>query len=143
MKHRCRHVLLIVALCVAIAACSKVEASESTYKDPATLTEIEGMPNKEVTFTKRAMERIGVESKPIGDAPDGRVVPYSALVYEPDGSTWVFTETKPGSFLRVPITVVNIRANEVVISDGPASGTLVATVGVSELFGAEHELGAH
>ena len=143
MKHRPYRVLLLVAVLTTAAACSKVESSESEYKDPATLTEIDGKTNKQVTFTERAMERIGVETKPVTDGAGGRVVPYSSIVYDPDGTTWVFTEVKPRSFLRVPITVLDIRGEEVLISDGPASGTLVATVGVSELFGAEHELGAH
>lgn len=143
MKHRPCRVLLLVALVATVAACSKVESSESEYKDPATLTEVDGRANKQVTFTSRAIERIGVETKAIADGVGGRVVPYSALVYEPDGTTWVFTEVKPRSFLRMPITVTEIRGGEVVISDGPTAGTLVATVGVSELFGAEHELGAH
>ena len=125
------------------AACSKVAASESSYEDPATLTEVEGSDLMQVTFTDRAVERIGIETQVLVDGPDGKVIPYSALLYDPDGTNWVFTQIKPGTFLRVPISVVTVRGEEVILSDGPAAGTEVVSVGVSELYGAEHGLGAH
>lgn len=125
------------------AACSKVETSESSYEDPSTLTEVEGSDRMQVKFTEKAVERIGIETQVLADGPDGKVVPYSAVLYDPDGTTWVFTQVGPGTFLRVPVTVVDIRGQEVILSDGPAAGTEVVSVGSTELFGAEHELGAH
>lgn len=132
---------LAALLPISAAACSKVEASESTYEDPATVEEIDGA--SVVTLTPRAIERIGIETVPLAEGVGGKTVPYSAVLYDPDGSTWVYTQGDPGTFRRAPITVVDIRGDEVVVSDGPDAGTAVVSIGASELFGAEKGLGAH
>ena len=143
MKHRWCF-LLLVALVPLATACSKVDGAESTYKDPATLSEApDGGERVQVTFTARAVERIGIETTPLTSGPDGLVVPYSAVLYDPDGSTWVFIQVKDRTYHRVPITVTDIRGEQVLLSSGPAPGSPVVAVGVAELFGAEHELGAH
>ncbi len=144
MKHRwCA--LVLVALMPLAAGCSKVDEAESTYEDPATLSPAPDGESElmQVTFTEKAIERIGIETAPVVSAPDGLVVPYGAILYDPDGSTWVFTEVKERTFHRVPVTVADIRGSEAVLTAGPLAGTPVVSVGASELFGAEHELGAH
>ncbi len=144
MKHRwCA--LALVALMPLAAACSRVEATESAYEDPATLTPApEGESElMQVTFTRKAIERIGIETAPVVSSLEGLVVPYGAILYDPDGSTWVFTEVKERTFHRVPVTVADIRGSEAILTAGPLAGTPVVRVGASELFGAEHELGAH
>ncbi len=143
MKHRRWLALLMVATMPIAAGCSKVETSESSYEDPATLDEVDGSELPQVTLTEKAIERIGVETAAIVDGPGGRVTPYSSILYDPDGTTWVFTEVKPRTFHRVPVIVATIQGDAVILLDGPAVGTPVATVGVAELFGVEHGLGAH
>jgi hypothetical protein len=117
-----------------------------------TATEEEAGPatveNDQVVLTEEAAERLGIETGGISDsevqATGGetsirKVVPYSAVLYAPDGGAFVYTNPEPLTFAREPITIDYIKGDTAVLSDGPASGTTVVTVGSAELFGAEFE----
>jgi len=82
-------------------------------------------------------QRARVEAVPSG-AGTRKVVPHGALLYDAQGKTWVYTNPEPRVFVRHPISVDYIEGDRVVLSDGPASGTAVVTVGAAELFGTEH-----
>lgn len=133
--------LLLVALVPLVAACSKADAPESAYEDPSSFVDVEGTDLREVTFSQRAIERVGVETELVVDRSLEKIIPYSAVLYEADGSTWAYTEIKDRTFVRAPITVREITGDIAVLSDGPSAGTKIVTVGVAELFGVEHELG--
>jgi hypothetical protein len=66
---------------------------------------------------------------------------YSAVIYGAHGETWVYTNPEPLTYVRHPVTVDYIEDGTAFLSDGPASGTEVVSVGVTELFGAEFEVG--
>jgi hypothetical protein len=68
-------------------------------------------------------------------------MPYAAVLYDPNGDTWAYTNPEPLVFVRSPITVVTIEGNRAVLSAGPAAGTQVVTVGAAELLGTEYEVG--
>jgi multidrug efflux pump subunit AcrA (membrane-fusion protein) len=70
-----------------------------------------------------------------------KVIPYSALIYDLDGSTWIYVSPEPLVFMRQPVTVDFIEGDRVILSDGPSVGTAVATVGVAELYGADTGVG--
>ena len=70
-----------------------------------------------------------------------KVVPYSAVVYDPKGGAWVFVNTKPLSYLRRPVKVDYVNGDIAVLVDAPPAGTPVAISGVMELFGAESGVG--
>lgn len=70
------------------------------------------------------------------------VVPYSAVVYDPIGQTWTYTNPEPLVFVRSPISIVFIDGGEAILSDGPPPGTEVVIVGSAELFGVESGVGA-
>jgi len=74
------------------------------------------------------------------EAPQ-RAVPYGALIYDPQGKTWVYTSPKPRTFVRQNIEVDYIEGNLVFLAEGPPTGTEVATVGVAELYGTEFKVG--
>jgi hypothetical protein len=72
------------------------------------------------------------------------VVPYSAVLYAPDGETFVYTVTQPLTYVREKVTVATVRGtrgDQAVLSTGPPAGTEVVTVGVIELYGAELGVG--
>jgi hypothetical protein len=72
------------------------------------------------------------------------VVPYEALIYEPDGKTYVYEVRKPREYLRAEIKVDRIKGNRVLASDSPPAGTHVVTVGAPEVYGSELEIaGSH
>lgn len=70
-----------------------------------------------------------------------KVVPYAAVLYGLRGETWTFVRTEPLVFVRQPITVEYIQGDLAVLTDGPAAGTAVVTVGGAELFGIETGIG--
>ncbi len=69
------------------------------------------------------------------------VVPYSALIYDLNGDTWIYVSPEPLVFTRHPVTVDYVEGDRAILSDGPPVGTIVATVGVPELYGADTGIG--
>ena len=68
-------------------------------------------------------------------------MPYSSLLYDLDGSTWVYTVVAPLAYERKQVKVEFIIGDRVAISDGPAVGTTIVTTGAVEIFGAETRVG--
>jgi len=66
-----------------------------------------------------------------------KVVPYSALLYDTHGNTWVYTSPKPLTFVRHQVEVDYIEGDVAVLSDGPATGISVVSIGAVELYGTE------
>ncbi len=81
--------------------------------------------------------RMRVELYLKGDNRKRKVVPYSALWYDGKGISWVYTISGPLTFERKRIVVERIDGDSVILKDGPSVGTLVVTVGASQLFGSE------
>jgi hypothetical protein len=65
------------------------------------------------------------------------IVPYSSVIYDPSGRVYVFTNTRPLTFVETPITVANISGNSAYLTKGPKPGTSVVTVGAEELYGVQ------
>ncbi|TMG01117.1 MAG: hypothetical protein E6I03_09660 [Chloroflexi bacterium] len=133
--------LALLLVVVVISPSSETKATDAE-SGPATVE------NDRVILTEEASERLGIETGAITDsevqAPTGesslrKVVPYSAVLYGVDGGAFVYTNPEPLTFARAPITIESIKGDAAVLSDGPASGTTVVTVGSAELFGAEFE----
>jgi len=82
-------------------------------------------------------QRVRVELAVSGAAMRS-VVPTSSMLYDAKGKTWVYTSPEPMVFVRHAITVDHIDGDRVVLSDGPAPGTVVVTVGAAELLGTEY-----
>jgi hypothetical protein len=82
-----------------------------------------------------------VELSMLGSGALQKVIPYSAVIYDLTGDTWVYTSPEPLTFVRQPISVDYIEGDMAVLVDGPDAGTLVATVGVAELYGADTGVG--
>ena len=87
-----------------------------------------------------AAERVMVELSLKGGGMR-KIVPYSALVYELNGDTWVYTSPEPRVFVRQRVVADYINGNLAVLTDGPASGSQVVSVGATELYGAELRVG--
>ena len=123
-------------------------ASSHTDPPPASLKAIPGSPVKEVLLTPRAEQRLGITTQPvraIGRGPSGRrgtyeVIPYSAVVYDNDGSTWTYVNTTGRTFVREPIVINAIEGTEAILDRGPAVGAAVVTVGAPELLGTEYNI---
>jgi hypothetical protein len=82
-------------------------------------------------------QRVFIELVLSGSGTPRKVIPYAAVIYDPHGATWVYTNPEPLVFVRHPIVVDYIDDDEAILSDGPSAGIAVVTVGAAELFGAE------
>lgn len=141
MRTNHRHVVLLATIMIVVSGCSEMGSAEIPYDNPATIETIPGSDLKRVTLTPKAVERIGIETETVSDGPDGMVIPYAAVIYLPDGSTWAYTNPEGHSFVREELTIDEIRGTDAILSAGPAVGTAVATVGVAELLGVENKVG--
>ena len=115
---------------------------------PLTVEPVEGSDLHRVMLSARAAERLGIATAPIGGADatgrlagvgaGGRsVVPYSAVLYDAHGDTWVYTNPESLVFVRARVRVDRITGDQVVLTDGPPAGTTIVTVGGAELLAAE------
>ena len=70
-----------------------------------------------------------------------RLLTRKPIIYDAHGGTGVYTSPKPRTFVRQKISVDRIDGDWVLLDEGPAVGTSVASVGVAELYGTEFEVG--
>lgn len=81
-------------------------------------------------------QRLGV-TVPLADAAEGRTVPWSAVVFDIHGGTWVYEQIGVRRYVRKRVVVSHTLGGDAVLASGPAAGANVVTAGVQELFGAE------
>ena len=147
MQHRNRWILAILILIIVtlqLSACSLAPGSQASTDNsysPAKVVRIGQTSFNEVILTADAAKRLDIQTDVISDTQVGdtlrKVVPYSAIFYDLHGATWVYTNPKPLTFVRASVIVDSINDNQVLLSDGPSSGTVVVTVGDPELYGTE------
>jgi hypothetical protein len=67
------------------------------------------------------------------------VAPWSAIVHDIHGGTWLYEEAALGlgTFSRRRVTVRFVINGQAVLATGPAPGTKVVEAGAAELFGTE------
>lgn len=140
-----RHSYLAAALLVG-AFGSASTATAGTAEKPLVVDAIKGTELSRLTLSKRATERLGIRTKPVIAATRAGTlvklsVPYSSLIYDKNGATWVYVNPKSTVFVRESVTVELIERDLALLTKGPKVGTKVATIGVPELFGAELGVG--
>ena len=143
MKQTTRAVpwLVAAALVVALAACASTSVTqEDTGR--AIVTPIEGSELSSVQVSSDAAQRIGIVLATVERSGEAQSrVPYSAVLYDPEGGTWVFVDRGDLTFVREPIGVDRIEGEVAYLTAGPPVGTGVVTVGATELYGAEIGVG--
>jgi hypothetical protein len=90
-----------------------------------------------ISLADAAARRLDIRTTPVAAGPAGLVVPYGAIVYEPDGSSWVFVQTDRLTYQRAPVTIGGIAGDQATLVSGPEAGTQVVTLGAAELVGVE------
>ena len=124
--------LLIVAG-VLLSSCGAPVPATGDKEAPSELVPIEGTDLSRVILTEKAAERIGVQTVPV----NGMVVPYSAVIYDTEGNTWIYTNPEPLTFVRAPIVIERIEGDQAFLAQELESGDPIVTVGVIEIYGAE------
>jgi uncharacterized iron-regulated membrane protein len=129
---------LLVIVAGGLSACGRGPAMQqppaSVQKSP------DGGPSR-LTLTPQAVKRLDIQTVAIQAAGRQLSVPYSAVIYDADGHTWVFTNPEALVFVRAPVTVHKIQGSTATLSSGPPAGTLAVTVGAEELWGTELGVG--
>ena len=133
---------VVGAAAVVVVVGGREAEVEAGHDDgPATVVHVDGVDVARVVLTERAAERTGVETKQVRETAEGLVVPYSALIYDPHGETWVYTRAERLAYVRAAVVIERIDGELAYLRDGPPSGTDVVTVGGAELYGTEFEVG--
>jgi hypothetical protein len=142
-------VALLVIGCLGLAACNQPVSSaggEADAPPPAKVEPIAGTNLNRVILTADAAARIGVQTATVQQKQTAgttrMVVPYSAVIYDLHGDTWVYTNPSPLTYVRAAIDVDNIDGDQTTLVNGPPVGTAIVTVGAAELFGAELGVGS-
>jgi hypothetical protein len=139
VAHRVGPVAAAVVAALAVSACGS-SSSGGSGDDPATVQPIKGTDLNQVTLTAQAAKRLGIKTGQVRRLGPRTTVPFGAVVYNADGTTFTYTSPKPRVYVRAPITVARINGGEAILTKGPPAGTVVVTVGSQELYGSEYEV---
>jgi hypothetical protein len=128
---------LVIGIGLLLAGCGGGSGEEAA-SEPATVEAIAGTDLSRVILTSDAAKRIGVKTAPARRAAGRTVIPYDAVLYDPNGDTWTYTSPKHLVFVRRDITVDRIDGERAILSAGLPSGARVVTVGATEIWGVEY-----
>jgi hypothetical protein len=132
---------VLAALAVPLAGCAKVPGEEAAGEKAAKVEKADNGQNK-VILLEEAAKRLGIETAEVSALPAGREsVPYSAVIYDAEGHSWVFTSGEELSYVKAPITIDRIDGDKAILAEGPPIGTAVVSQGAEELFGVEDGIG--
>ncbi len=93
-------------------------------------------------------QRLGV-TIPLGNANECRTIPWSAIVFDINGGTWVYVQTATHTYTRRRVLVSHTEGENAILADtlpdaptktpaiGPSVGAKIVTAGTHQLFGAE------
>jgi hypothetical protein len=148
MRHSKRWIA-ILGLLIAVpqlSACTQTSAEATGGAEPAKVEHVEGSEDvSRLTLEPKAAERLGIQTAQVREqkvaGKQRKVIPYGALLYDSKGDTYVYVTAQPLTYVREPVTVDYIGAGSVVLTEGPAAGTMVVSVGAAELYGTETGVG--
>ena len=117
-------VALLLVVPLPLAACGGTTDDEAT-SEPAVVEQVKGTDVLRVTLTAEAAHRLDIQTAEVrsdGVGTHRTVIPYEAVLYDPDGKTWTYTSPEHLVFQRREITVARIDGDSAVLTDGPAIG---------------------
>ena len=85
-------------------------------------------------------ERVMV-SLPLDSSEAKLVAPWSSVIHDIHGGTWVYEARAPQTYARRRVEVLRRAGELAVFASAPAAGTAIVTTGVAELFGVEFGAG--
>jgi hypothetical protein len=129
----------VIPLCVILLlpACRDAATEEEAGYEAARVEKIDGSTLSRVILEEDAARRIGLETTPTTTRGERTVVPESAIWVDVHGDEWVYTSPEPLVFVRAQVVVARYDDGSAYLSNGPAPGTEVASIGVPELIGSE------
>lgn len=141
-RPRVASALLISVFAIpALAGCGSGSPAPARQIPPARMERAGNGGVLSVVLTPLGARRIGIQTAPAVARGKKILVPFQALLYEPDGRTVVYTRTGADTYTRQFITVAAISGDQVVVSQGLPAGAQVVTVGAEELLGVQNGVG--
>lgn len=119
-------------------AAKPVVASFTADPQSATVDIFYELPNTGSIY--RPGQKVSV-TIPLKVSEQTKVVPYSSILYDMYGGTWVYENTEPQKYVRRRIELLHVLDGLAVLSRGPAVGAKVVSAGAAELFGTEFGVG--
>lgn len=136
---------LVLTMCTNLPDTLVQISGTPTKIEPAEILKTDGAEFNRVILSEKAAQRLDIQTAPVREeqvnGTPRLVIPYAAVLYGLHGETWAYTSPKSHTFVRQLITIDSIEGDKVILSNGPAVGTQVATVGVAELYGADTGIG--
>jgi hypothetical protein len=136
--------LALVTVMLGVTGCSQAAASEDgpAARPAAKVEPGDGSDPARITLSEDAVRRLGIQTQPVrtanGSGPGAALlIPYSAVVYDAEGSAWAFASASERTYVRAPLKILSIENDRVTLTSGPPPGTQLVTVGAAELVGAE------
>jgi hypothetical protein len=69
------------------------------------------------------------------------VVPYSSIIYDIQGGTWVYVKSVPLVYIRTRVDLDHVSDSLAILTRGISPGDDVVCAGAAELFGTEFGIG--
>jgi hypothetical protein len=136
--------LVLIAAGVSLSACGGASTGydydTASHHEPAKLEPIKGTDVQRVIFDAEAAKRVGLQTAPIRQNGEEKIMPYGAVIYDAEGNSYAYTAPEPLTFVRKDIEIDRVDGDSVVLSAGPPAGTKVVTVGTAEVYGTEFEI---
>jgi RND family efflux transporter MFP subunit len=88
----------------------------------------------------RPAQRVDVELR-LKQQPESLVVPWSAVVHDIQGGSWVYEQIEPQVYVRRRVQVKYVLEGRAVLDAAIKPGAKIVTAGVIELFGTEFGFG--
>lgn len=137
----------VSALVLALSGCGAVATTAAKPAEKFKVEKTEGSDVVRIHLEPGVADRLQLKTQPVailagvGAVVGTRALPYGALLYKPDGTTFVYTNPELDTFVHETVTVDRVNGDVAVISAGPAQGTPVVTDGAAELMGMEFGVG--
>ncbi len=84
-----------------------------------------------------AGQRVQLDIAVKGSETPRLVLPWSAVLFDPQGGAWVYEQTAPQTFTHRRVSILRVAGTDAVLEAGPAAGATIIITGAAELFGAE------
>ena len=120
-----------------LAGCGGQGGDESAAT-PAVVEQVKGTELNRITLTPEAAKRLDVRTEAARSNGKRTVIPYAAVLYDPDGKTWTYTSPQHLVFVRKDVSVDRIDGDSATLTAGPPAGTAVVILGADELWGVEY-----
>lgn len=128
-------------IALSLVGCAKAAPQDVGREKAARVTPVAGQGNLHlITLSAEAVMRLDIQTTKVRGGKT-KVVPFTAVIYDPDGQSWTYVVVGDRTYERAPVTMDRVDGDSAVLKAGPADGTPVVTAGAPELLGTEYAVG--